>query len=514
MAIAHTHHPADVDGPRVADAARVAVRHRAPARLHRAAASDHQPSPGISTARARTGPASGTPTSAGSAVPAAAADGCASTLPGVIRPGPVPTVWGSTVEYADLDHAASTPALERVARAVEAATRTYSSVHRGTGWTSRVTSRHYEAAREEVARFVGARDDDVAVFTRNTTDAVNLLARALPRGTSVVVFESEHHASLLPWATGSVVRLPVPGSAVDAELLLDDALSSLPVGAGRPSRPVLVVLSGASNVTGELWPVRRLAALARRHGARVLVDAAQLVAHRPVDLEDLGADWVAFSGHKLHAPYGAGALVGRRDWLDAARPYLAGGGATSSVTERGTTWATGAARHEAGSPNVLGAVALAAACATFRAHRTTIEAHEARLAARLLDGLDAIQGVQTYSLFGGAHARVPVATFTVDGLDSGLAAAALSAEHGIGVRAGRFCAHLLVDALLDDAGTGNDTAVRASAGLATSEEHVDRLLAAVADLAAHGPRAEYEHVPVHGWQPMCDERDAEVPLPW
>ncbi|MGL5928815.1 MAG: aminotransferase class V-fold PLP-dependent enzyme [Dermatophilaceae bacterium] len=450
----------------------------------------------------------------GSPIGGADADERGAELPGVIRPEPVPTVWGTDVEYADLDHAASAPPLERVARAVELATRTYSSVHRGTGWTSRITSRYYEAARVEVMRFVGGREDDVAVFTRNTTDAVNLLARTLPRGTSAVVFESEHHASLLPWPAGSTVRLPVPGSTVDAELLLDDALRSLPAGTGGRPHPTLVVLSAASNVTGELWPVRRLTELAHRHGARVLVDAAQLVAHRPVDLADLGADWLVFSGHKLHAPYGAGALVGRRDWLDAAPPYLAGGGATSSVTERGTTWATGAARHEAGTPNVLGAVALAAACATVREHRAAIETHEARLTARLLDGLRAIEGVRTYSLFAGTHERVPVATFTVDGLDSALVAAALSAEHGIGVRAGKFCAHLLVDALLDDGDTGHGTAVRASAGLATTEEHVDRLLGAVADLAGRGPRAEYRHDPVHGWRPVDDPRDAEVPLPW
>ncbi len=156
------------------------------------------------------------------------------------------------------------------------------------------------------------------------------------------------------------------------------------------------------------------------------------------------------SGHKLYAPYGAGVLAGRADWLDAAHPYLAGGGATKAVTERGTEWHTGAARHEAGSPNVVGAVALAAACHTLRANAETVEAHERALGARLLDGLRSIDGVQTYSLFGEDHDRVAVATFTIDGLDSSLVSTALSAEHGIGVRDGKFCAHLCVDALLDD----------------------------------------------------------------
>ena len=435
-------------------------------------------------------------------------------LPLVVRPDLVPTLSGDLVDYANLDHAASTPAFERVARAVETATRTYSSVHRGTGWLSRVTSAHYEAARDEVARFVGARADDVVVFTRSTTDSVNLLARALPRDTSVVVFASEHHATLLPWRGRDTVRLPVPGSARDAELLLEAALSALPSGGARRPRQALVVLTGASNVTGELWPVERLAAIARRHGARVLLDAAQLAAHRAIDLDALDVDWVAFSGHKVHAPYGTGVLAGRRDWLDAAPPYLAGGGATAQVTETSVRWASGAARHEAGSPNVLGAIALAAACATIREHRAAIDDHEAALTERLVGGLREIDGVTTYSIFGDDTERGPVVTFTVEGLDSQLVAAALSAEHGIGVRAGKFCAHILVDALLDEGSDEHDSAVRVSAGLASTAEHVERLLAAVANLAADGPGAEYTDSEAQGWAPVDDTRELSVPLPW
>ena len=435
-------------------------------------------------------------------------------LPAVVRADLVPTLSGDLVDYANLDHAASTPAFERVTHAVGTATRTYSSVHRGTGWLSRVTSAHYEAARDEVARFVGAREDDVVVFTRGTTDSVNLLARALPRDTTVVVFSSEHHATLLPWRRRDTVRLPVPGSTRDAEVLLQNALAALPTGTARRPRQVLVVLTAASNVTGELWPVDRLSAIARRHGARVLLDAAQSAAHRPVDLAALDVDWVAFSGHKVHAPYGTGVLAGRRDWLDAAEPYLAGGGATAQVTEHSTRWATGAARHEAGSPNVLGAIALAAACATIREHRAAIEQHEARLTSRLVEGLTAIDGVTTYSLFGDATDRGPVVTFTVDGLDSQLVAAALSAEHGIGVRAGKFCAHILVDTLLEEGSDEHDAAVRVSAGLATTDEHVERLLAAVAGLAADGPGTAYEHTSEHGWLPVDDTRALDVPLPW
>jgi len=419
----------------------------------------------------------------------------------------VPTLTGA-VDYANFDHAASTPALVSVKQAVDTALRTYSSVHRGNGWASRVTSAWYEQARTEVAAFVGARDGDEVVFTRNSTDSFNLLARCLPRHTEVFVFESEHHAALLPWSARRTHRLPVPGSTADAATLLRTALRE------HRSRHRLVVLTGASNVTGEVWPVAELAAIARRAGARVVLDAAQYAPHRRVDLAALDVDYVVLSGHKLYAPFGTGVLAGRGDWLDAAAPYLAGGGATRAVTEHGVVWQEGAARHEGGSPNVLGAVALAAACHALRTHQDAVEAHEARLARRLLDGLRAIDGVETYSLFGADHDRVAVATFTIAGLDPSLVSTALSAEHGIGVRDGRFCAHLCVDALLDDPDADQPgTAVRASVGLATTAEHVERLLSAVADLAAHGPRAEYVHGP-QGWAPAHDPRALDVARPW
>ena len=441
-------------------------------------------------------------------VPDSRSFGEASALPAVVSESLlVPTLDGA-VDYANFDHAASTPALVSVKGAVDTALRTYSSVHRGNGWASRVTSAWYEQARAEVRSFVGAREGDEVVFTRNSTDSFNLLARCLPRDTHVFVFETEHHAALLPWSARRTHRLPVPGSVGDAKVLLRTALRD------HHGRHKLVVLAGASNVTGEIWPVRELAAIARGAGARVVLDAAQYAPHRRVDLDDLGVDYAVLSGHKLYAPFGTGVLAGRADWLDAAAPYLAGGGATKSVSNRGVVWQEGAARHEGGSPNVIGAIALAAACHALRTHAAAVEEHEHTLGRRLLDGLDAIEGVQTYSLFSPDHERVAVATFTVDGVDSSLVSAALSAEHGIGVRDGRFCAHLCVDALLDDPYAAEPaTAVRASIGLATTPEHVERLLAAVAGLAQHGPRAEYVHGP-QGWSPVGDPRALDVARPW
>ncbi|GAA2150842.1 selenocysteine lyase/cysteine desulfurase [Humibacillus xanthopallidus] len=430
-------------------------------------------------------------------------------LPEVVGAGlNVPTLAGPTA-YANLDHAASTPALVTVKQAVDRTLETYASVHRGAGYASRLTSAWYEQARTEVADFVGARDGDTVIFTRTTTDSWGVLARALPSRTTVFVFGTEHHSTLLPWGRLRTVRLPVPQSVDDAVELLEEAF------ADNPSRHRLLVIAAASNVTGEVWPVERFAAVAHAHDARIAVDAAQLSAHRTIDLAAWDADYVAFSGHKTYAPFGAGVLAGRSDWLDAGTPYLPGGGATRTVTEQGTVWAIGPARHEGGSPNVVGAVAIAAACATIRRHREAIEAHEVRLLARLRDGLEAVPGVEVLSFFDDDHDRVGVLAFTIAGWDSSLVSQALSVEHGIGVRDGKFCAHLLVDELLEDPwGERPATAVRASIGLGTTDEAVERLIGAVASLVADGTAATWTHTEA-GWAvDGGDPRDIEVERPW
>jgi selenocysteine lyase/cysteine desulfurase len=391
----------------------------------------------------------------------------------------VPVPGGRLVPYAHFDYAASAPALRCVQDAVNEALSTYGSVHRGAGYTSQLTTRRYERAREVIGQFVGARERDAVIFTRNTTDAMNLLAHIAPRGTTVVVFESEHHASLLPWERRHrTVRLPVPATSQAAVRSADAALAAAPAG------PRLLVVTAASNVTGELWPVAELARVARANGARIAVDVAQLLPHRPVSMTDLDVDYVAFSGHKLYAPYGTGCLVGRADWARAAKPYLYGGGATAVVAAGSVSWAADPAqRHEAGTPNVAGAVAVAAACEAL-ASREALVAEEGRLLARLRDGLAALPGVTELSIWGPRQPRVAIVAFTVDGWEAGTVARTLSEDYGIGVRDGRFCAHLLVDRL---AGRGG-TAVRASIGLGTVDEHVDRLLSALAALSGQSGR--------------------------
>ncbi|MBF6229068.1 aminotransferase class V-fold PLP-dependent enzyme [Nocardia abscessus] len=402
----------------------------------------------------------------------------------------VPLVQGGTATYANFDYAASAPALTQVTDRVQQLLPFYASVHRGAGYASRISTECYEAARGSVSRFLDAADDQVVVFTRNTTDSLNLLASCVPGDT--VVLDVEHHANFLPWTRRG---RRVVAAADTVEETVGRLVAEL---CSRPA--ALLAVTGASNVTGEVLPLERLATIAHQCGARILVDAAQLAPHRRISLRDTGIDYLAFSGHKLYAPFGAGVLVGRRDWLDAARPYLAGGGAVRAVSIDGAEWAPAPQRHEAGSPNVLGAAALAAACDTLWAiDAETLAAHEHRLADRLRDGLAAIPGVQLLRIWIDSPDSVGIVAFTLDDFAPGHVAAYLSAEHGIGVRDGRFCAHPLLTRL------GLDGALRASIGLGTTSADVDRLIDALAALVRIGPTWNY--APTNGlWNPTPETR--------
>ncbi|WP_262701460.1 MULTISPECIES: aminotransferase class V-fold PLP-dependent enzyme [Streptomyces] len=420
----------------------------------------------------------------------------------------VPLVTGGEVTYAALDYAASAPALRRVWDDIAAYAPYYGSVHRGAGYLSQLSTDLFENSRKDVAAFLGCREDDQVVFTRSTTDSLNLLAAVAPPGTEVFVFETEHHASLLPWEQREDVTvryLSAPRSPRQAVETLEKAL------AGRAEGPALVCVTGASNVTGELWPVRELAAAAHAHGARIVLDAAQLAPHHPVDIAEADVDWVAFSGHKLYAPFGAGVLAGRADWLREARPYLAGGGASRKVTRRDdggvdVEWHTTAARHEAGSPNVIGVYAIASACkALTEAGFEGLVARERQLIEKVRAGLAEVPEVRVLSLFGDDAPRVGVLSFVVEGWNSSHFAAALSAEYGIGVRDGLFCAHPLVRTLLDsepdepgecgapEAAPGERSlnAIRVSFGAGTPDEHVERFVGAVKELVRDGARWSY-----------------------
>ncbi|MBR7838911.1 aminotransferase class V-fold PLP-dependent enzyme [Actinospica durhamensis] len=433
---------------------------------------------------------------------------CVDALLPVVGAGlPVPLVTGTAVPYANLDCAASAPALRAVAELVATALPYYASVHRGAGYASQVSTALLENSRACVGRFLGAREEDVVVFTRNTTDALNLLAHCVPAGGSVLYLDIEHHANLLPWQRRGDVVLEAAPTLRETLTDLEAALAATPT--------ALVAVTGASNVTGQVLPIAELAEITHRHGARIAVDAAQLAPHRRVSLRESGVDYLALSGHKLYAPYGAGVLVGRRDWLDEAPAYLAGGGAVREVGLAGTDWAPAPARHEGGTPNVLGAATLARACEELATvGGAALSAHEEALRQRLLAGLATLPEVKVLRIWAQEDERaegaeredcIGVVSFTVTGYHAGWLAAYLSAEHGIGVRDGRFCAHPLLARL----GLGADGAVRASFGVGSSSADVDRLVQALRTLLTEGAQTDYElvegrYAPVGDTRPIPD----------
>ena len=437
---------------------------------------------------------------------------------------PVPVCGGGTVTGINFDNAASTPPLKRVRDTVTSFSDIYSSVHRGTGYKSRFSTEAYEHARQVAANFLNIDErEQVLIFVKGTTDALNRIAAEEARldGRQVLVTEMEHHADLLPWRhrSGHVMVGLDDAGRIDLGAI-EDALQAA---RGKIS---LVAICGASNVTGFVTPIHEVAELAHRHGARVSVDAAQLAPHHRIDVrpaDDPGhLDFVSLSGHKMYAPYGAGVLVAPRDFF-AGAPEVMGGGAISIVTWDDTVWADLPDREEAGSPNVIGAVALGVAIDTLlELGLDEMLDYAAGLGTRLLAGLAAIPGID---VLGGTrgNGRLALASFLVEGLHHGLVAAALSNEWGIAVRHGCFCANPYVFHLLrmskDDVGeverevtAGRRTtlpgAVRASLAPYNNADEIDRFLEAV-DAIAHGRlRTEYVQAedgtfaPAGGWPPI------------
>ncbi|WP_104136283.1 aminotransferase class V-fold PLP-dependent enzyme [Arthrobacter sp. ZGTC131] len=412
-----------------------------------------------------------------------------------------PLIQGGHVRYANLDYGASAPALSVVSAYLNEILPFYASVHRGAGYASQISTSVYENARNIVRDFVGGRADDSVIFTRNTTDSLNLLAGCLPvvdhhHTGEVLYLDIEHHANLLPWQG-------VPHRSVVASDTIEGTIAGLRAELEHGDVSLLAV-TGASNVTGEILPIRRLAALAHEFGARIAVDAAQLAPHRRINIAADGVDYLAFSGHKLYAPFGAGVLVGRPDWLDAGTPHLAGGGAVSEARLDGVSWAAGPARHEGGSPNVLGAATLARATQVVAAlDQERWHAHEAAIRSFLVEGLQKIDGVTVHQIFSDTNPdtdTIGVVNFSVAGYDAGLVAAYLSAEHGVGLRDGRFCAHPLLKRLGLPSGS-----LRASFGVGSRLEDAQRLLAGIEELRRTGLGWDYV-VDSGRWVPANDTR--------
>ncbi|HLM96184.1 MAG TPA: aminotransferase class V-fold PLP-dependent enzyme [Acidimicrobiales bacterium] len=421
----------------------------------------------------------------------------------------VPCVDGIERRYVNLDAAASTSPFPAVMAAVEQFVPTYSSVHRGAGYKSRLATAAYESARGTALAFAGrgpgapGRDGDIAILCRNTTEALNHLAYRLRLDPGDVVLTTvvEHHANLLPWGRVACRRYVECGP--DGTFDVDDVIAGL----DQQPRPRILALTGASNVTGWLPPVAAIIEAAHDRGVPVVLDAAQLAPHRAIPGQ---ADYVAFSGHKLYAPFGAGVLVGPAATFAEGDPFLAGGGAVDLVDLDEVWWTEPPDREEAGSPNVIGAVALEAALTELgRIGWATIAAHEETLARRLRHSLAAVGGVRVLGPPLDTD-TLAIAAFVVEGVDHALVAARLSAEWGIGVRHGCFCAHpylirLLglspadVDAYRAQVMAGDHRtmpgAVRASCGISNTEADVDALVEAVSHIASDGGGGRVPPVP-------------------
>lgn len=424
---------------------------------------------------------------------------------------PVPLFDGSMARFVNLDNAASTPAFRSVVETIEEFLPFYAGVHRGTGYKSRLSTDTFERARELVGEFFGADPErDVVVFVKNTTEAINKLARSLPIDADSVVLTTllEHHSNDLPWR--GRIRTVHVGARPDGALDLDHLQRLLRDYAGRVA---LLAVSGASNVTGVVQPVHMLAKMVHSVGGRILVDAAQLAPHRRIDMrphdDTEHLDFVVCSAHKMYAPFGTGALVAPRCAFGTA-PDQTGGGTVHAVTTDAVAWADLPDREEAGSPNVIGAVALAAATRELvEIGLDRIAAHEIELTRYATRRLAELPGL---TIHGPNEAswptpKVGVIPFTIAGIDHGLIAAVLGYEHGVGVRSGCFCAHpyighLLhrdgaetmawVDRIRDGDKRGAPGMVRISFGCYNDSSDVDVAVGALEQLIAGEIAASYQ----------------------
>ncbi len=401
----------------------------------------------------------------------------------------VPVLGSGERTLVYLDHAASTHAPTSVLRAyTEFMEREYANIHRATHLLSRKATERFNEAYGVVADFIGGELKRGCVcFTANTTQAIDLCSHAMSgRPGKVVTTELEHHSNELTHRRrGTVLRARVNERG---ELDLDHLHDLL-----RRNEVKLVAVTAGSNVTGVMPDLRAVARMAHENGALVLVDAAQALARSPLDVLDFDhpehLDFVVGAGHKAYAPFGAGFLYGPRALLDEAPPYIPGGGVAAQVSAHAVEFLGAPDRHQGGTPNIAGVVAMSQALQFLRTiGLQEVRRHELELTARILRGMQELGGVTVYGP-PEPERRLGVVSFNVQGASDLLAAAVLSEEGGIAVRNGRFCAHLYVDKLLQQdaarrasaaaprpGGSGKPGAVRASVGLYNDTSDVDRLL--------------------------------------
>ncbi len=348
----------------------------------------------------------------------------------------------------------------------------YASVHRGVYQLSATATRMYEESRERVRGFLGAADAREIVFVRNTTEAINLVARSWGRsnvraGDEVLISAMEHHANLVPWQllceeVGARLRVAPISDAGEVDLAALAALLS--------PRTRIVAVAHVSNVLGTINPVREICGLAHARGIPVLVDGAQAAPRIPVDVRALGCDFYAFSGHKLYGPTGIGALYARFELLQDMPPFLGGGSMIESVSFEKTTFAAPPTRFEAGSPDSAGAVGLGAAIRWLEGlGLAEVERHEAELLAYGTQLLEAIPGVR---IFGSAARKTGVISFVLEGVHAHDVGTVLDDE-GVAIRVGHHCAQPLMERY------GVAAMARASLGVFNQRADLDRLAAGV-----------------------------------
>ena len=357
----------------------------------------------------------------------------------------VPTKFGLK-RYLNLDNAASTPPFKSVMELITEEGLYYSSIHRGAGYKSRYMTQRYEESREIVRDFVQADPHhDVVIFTKNTTDSINKIRHYLGflPGEIVVYTRLEHHSNELPWLNCKSICIEPKNESIDLDQL-DTVLRQ------NRGKIKLLAVTGASNVTGCLPPIYLLAEMAHAAGAKILVDAAQLAPHRPIRVHPADhpchLDFLAFSGHKMYAPFGSGVLIGPKWLFSQGFPSQVGGGTVKAIDSKKIYWSDPPDVEEAGSPNVFGALAIAEACKVLKQIGwEELINHEQRLLEMTLDGLKRIPGITVYNE--STTQRVGVIGFNLEGFHHQTVAEAL-AEYGIGVRTGCFCARNYVKYLL------------------------------------------------------------------
>ncbi len=387
-------------------------------------------------------------------------------------------VGGKPVAY--LDSGASS---QRVLASIQAVDRYerrhHSNVHRGSHTLSAEATAAYEGARATVADHIGAADRREVVFTRNVTEAINLVAYAwgdanLRAGDRIVLTEMEHHSNIVPWQlvaarTGAVIDWV----AVDDQGLLDlDSYASL-----LERGPKLVAVAHLSNVLGTENPLPEISRLAHEAGALVLADGAQAAPKLGLDVAELGVDFYGLTGHKAYGPTGIGALWTRLDLLREMPPFMGGGSMIRKVTKQGTTWADPPARFEAGTPAIAQAIGLAAALRWLDGlGMDAIAAHEREITAYALERLAEVPGVRVFGPPASPERLGPV-SFELDGVHAHDVAEILD-RHGVAVRAGHHCAQPLMDRL------GVTATARASFGVYTTTDEIDRLIEGLDDTRA------------------------------